>query len=109
MVKIIKLDTWKTLNFDSTFLAQLVFEYLEQNRITHYQSSVFLPCVRVYIFWIFQTGMGYVIDCRAIIFIKFSCFLDLHFKFIHSAVDGFCKIEINFIVIIRSANSNAVD
>ena len=53
--------------------------------------------------------MGYVIDCRAIIFIKFSCFLDLHFKFIHSAVDGFCKIEINFIVIIRSANSNAVD
>ena len=44
-VKVIKLGTWKKSNFDSAFLVKLVSTYLGQNRITHYQSSVFLPCV----------------------------------------------------------------
>ena len=50
MVKFIKFGTWKTSKFDSAFLAKLVFAYLGQNRITHYQSSAFLPCVSFFNF-----------------------------------------------------------
>ena len=45
MVKVIKLGTWKKSNFNSAFSAQFVFLYLRQNRITHYQSSAFRPCL----------------------------------------------------------------
>ena len=35
MVKVIKFGTWQTSNFDSAFLAKLVFACLGQNSITH--------------------------------------------------------------------------
>ena len=40
----------KTSNFDSTFIAQLVLTYSEQNKITNWQSSVFLPWVSFFNF-----------------------------------------------------------
>ena len=48
-------------------------------------------------------------DCKVIFFSKFSCFFDKCFKLINSTVDGFCKMEINFIIIIWSTNRNIVN
>ena len=111
MVEVIKFGTFQMSNFDSAFLAKLVFAYLGQNRITHYQSSALLLCASFFNFFFcfFQTGMCSVIDCKFIIFSTFSCFLDKFLKLISSAVDGLYKMEVNFIIIIKSTNRNTVD
>ena len=110
MVKVIKLGTRKILNFHSAYLAQLFFVYLGENRITHYRSSTSLPCVSFfnYILIFFELECA-TNDCKVIFFSKFSCFFDKCFKLINSTVDGFCKMEINFIIIIWSTNRNIVN
>ena len=108
MVKVFKFGTWKTSNFDSTFLTKLVFAYLGQNRITHYQSGAFPPCVSFFnfVFSYFWTAICSVLNCKVIIYSKFSCFLDKCFKLINGAIDGFYKMDISFF--IRSTNRDTV-
>ena len=107
MVKVFKFGTWKTSNFDSTFLTKLAFAYLGQNRITH-QSGAFPPCVSFFnfVFWFFWTGKCSVLNWKVIIYSKFSCVLDKCFKLINGAIDGFYKTEISFF--IRSTNRDTV-
>ena len=103
MVKAFKFGTWKISNFDSTFDS-----ILRQNRITHYQSAAFLPCVSFFnfAFWIFWTGICSVLNCKVIIYSKFSFFLDKCFKLINGAIDGFYKMDISFF--IKSTNRDTV-
>ena len=62
MVKVIKLGTWKTSRLGNAFLEHLIFAYLGQNKITHYQSSAFFHVRVSFNFFQLECGQSLTVN-----------------------------------------------
>ena len=98
-------------------MAKLIVPFLQSfsSRFWDRIVSVIIKVVTFFPVWFFQLYNLFFFNWEVLshwlwshYFSKCSCFLDKWFKLFDNAVDNFCKIKVNFIIITRITNRNNV-